>query len=437
MKEKIKEIIIANQSRHLNYLIKRDITLPLFSNKVLSIIGPRRAGKTHILYLLIKQANQQGIKKEQIILINFEDERLISDDFSFDLILQAYQELYPQFSLTDCLFFFDEIQNFPNWEKFIRRLYDDHSKNIFVTGSNASFLSTEIATSLRGRALPIEVLPLNFSEFLTFKDMASNIYVPTGKAMVLNAFREYLSHGGFPELVNMNRSLKKKILQEYFNVMIYRDLVERFQISQTLLLKYFIKKIFLSVGKPLSINKIYNDFKSNKYSVGKNTLYDFLDHVKDAYVITTLDKFDFSEMKRENTDKKAYATDWGLLAAVEYSSSDDYGKLFENLVVLEFKKLQYKLYFFKQLKECDLIIELKTHSPIPVQIMYETRKGDTLNRELAGLKEASDFLKVDRGIIITMELEEEIRYKELLVKILPAFKFFSLTVEDQEKLLIT
>ncbi|MEM7108342.1 MAG: DUF4143 domain-containing protein [Bacteroidota bacterium] len=233
----------------------------------------------------------------------------------------------------------------------------------------------------------------------------------------------------------MDMSLKKKVLQEYFNVMIYRDLVERFQISQTLLLKYFIKKIFLGVGKPLSINKIYNDFRSNKYAVGKNTLYDFLGHVKDAYVITAIDKFDFSEMKRENTEKKAYATDWGLLSAVEYSSSEDYGKLFENLVVLEFKKLQYEIYFFKQLKECDLVVELGSSTCIPVQIIYEAKKGDSLNRELAGLKEASNFLKADLGIIITMDQEEELRYKNLSVKIIPAYKFFSLNRQQQEKFL--
>ncbi|MEM1407436.1 MAG: ATP-binding protein [Bacteroidota bacterium] len=435
MKEKIKEIITVNQSRDFGHLIKRDIAVSLFSNKILSVVGPRRAGKTHILYLLIQQAYAQGIKKEQIILINFEDERLISDDFSFDLILQAYQELFPQFSLHECFFFFDEIQNFLYWEKFVRRLYDDHTKNIVVTGSNASFLSTDIATSLRGRALAIEVLPLSFQEFLSFKGIEPNSYSATGKALAINAFREYLTQGGFPELVKMDMPLKKKVLQEYFNVMIYRDLVERFQISQTLLLKYFIKKIFLSVGKPLSINKIYNDFRSNKYSVGKNTLYDFLGYVKDAYVITTIDKFDFSEMKRENTEKKAYATDWGLLSAVEYSSSEDFGKLFENLVVLEFKKLQHKIYFFKQLKECDLVVEIVSSTLIPVQVMYKSKKGDTLNRELAGLKEASDFLKADHGIIITMDQEEELRYKNLSIKMIPAYKFFSLKRQQQENFL--
>ncbi|MEM6526102.1 MAG: ATP-binding protein [Bacteroidota bacterium] len=437
MKEKLKEIITVNQTKDFGHLIKRDITVSLFSNKILSVVGPRRAGKTHILYLLIQQAYALGIKKEQIVLINFEDERLISDDFSFDLILQAYQELFPEFQLRECFFFFDEIQNFLFWEKFVRRLYDDHTKNIVVTGSNASFLSTEIATSLRGRALSIEVLPLSFQEFLSFRGLDPNSYAATGKVLMINAFREYLTYGGFPELVRMDVSLRKKVLQEYFNVMIYRDLMERFQISQTLLLKYFIKKVFLSVGKPLSINKIYNDFRSNKYAVGKNTLYDFLGYVKDAYVVTTIDKFDFSEMKRENTEKKAYATDWGLLSSVEYSSSEDYGKLFENLVVMEFKKQQYKIYFFKQLKECDLVIEINSSTLIPIQIMYEAKKGDTLNRELAGLKEASDFLKVSHGIIITMDQEKELRYKDVLVKIIPAYKIFSFNRQQQEKFFTT
>lgn len=362
-----------------------------------------------------------------MVFINFEDERLLSDSFAFDLILEALREMIPSVDFDLCYFFFDEIQNIPDWEKFVRRLYEDHSKNIYLTGSNASFLSTEIATSLRGRSLAVEVLPLSFREFLRFQGKSVDAFAYQEKALLLNSFREYFSIGGFPELVNMEERLRVKVLQEYFNVMIHRDLVERFEISQANLLKNFIKKMFLGVGKPLSINKVYNDFKSNKYTVSKNTLYDFLGFAKDAYVIRSLTKFDYSEMKRENSDKKAFACDWGLLSAIDYAVSKDLGRLFENLVVLEFMKLLKPVFFYKQVNECDLIVETSPNELLPVQIAYDMSDADTRKRELKGLSEAAKSLEVSRGLILTMDQEEEIQKDNLQVKVIPAFKYFTMS----------
>jgi len=423
MKEIIKEIIVRNQQRDHASLIRRDIWAPLNSGKIISFIGPRRAGKTYLLYLLMKEVIKEGVPRDRLFFLNFEDERLISDHFEFDILLQAYQELFPDLKLSSCYFFFDEIQNVKGWEKFVRRLFDDHSKNIYITGSNASFLSTEIATSLRGRSISVEVLPLTFKEFLRFKKINIEVFSYSAKAVLLNAFRDYLSTGGFPELVDMDGTLRTKVLQEYFNVMMYRDLIERFNITQHLVLKYFMKKVFAGIGKTLSVNKIYNDFKSNKYSISKNTLYDFLVFSQDAYVIRMVSKFDFSDIKRENSDKKAYASDWALVAAVEFTSSEDHGKLFENLVVLEFMKLQKQVFFYKQLTECDIVLK-ENDSYLPVQISYRLDQEDTSKREVKGLKDAANFLGVDRGLILTMDQEGEL-VGDIRVNIVPAFKYFT------------
>ncbi|MEM6643190.1 MAG: ATP-binding protein [Bacteroidota bacterium] len=431
MKEVLKEIILRNQQKDLKGLVAREVNVPFRSGKVISLIGPRRAGKTHVLYLLMQEAESKGIARERIVFINFEDERLADDGFKFDMILQAYQELYATKSLDGCYFFFDEIQNIEGWEKFIRRLYDDHSHHIFLTGSNASFLSTEIATSLRGRSLAIEVLPLSFTEYLRFTDQEITFYQPLKRHSLLESFRAYLEVGGFPELVGMERHLRIRVLQEYFNVMIHRDLIERFEISQANLLKYFLKKVFSSVSKPLSINKIYNEFRSNKHSVSKNTLYDFQAYATDAYVIRLLQKFDFSEIKRENSDKKAYSADWGLVAAVSYAATNDHGKLFENLVVMEFLKRQVEVFFYKKTYECDLIVKDTQFGLMPVQVAYELRDSDTRKREVKGLLEAAEFLNATKGLIISMDHEEEIKKDKVTIQVLPAYRYFTMTAEQK------
>ena len=169
MKEVLKAIIREFHLDELPSLVTRDIELPLSSGKIITVIGPRRAGKTFVLYQHILKLLQQGIPKEKILYFNFEDERIDFTPQTLDLILQAYRELYPDIELREVYFFFDEIQNAPKWERFVRRVYDRYSKNVFLTGSNSKLLSQEIASSLRGRTLKYKVYPLSFKEFLRFK----------------------------------------------------------------------------------------------------------------------------------------------------------------------------------------------------------------------------------------------------------------------------
>lgn len=418
----IKEIIKNNQGRNFNEMITRDLVLPLNTGKIISAYGARRSGKTHLLYLAMKSLLDEGLDVSKIIHINFEDERLTTPEFEFDKILQAYRELFPDNDLKTCYFFFDEIQNIEHWEKFVRRINEDGCKNIFITGSNSKFLSTEIATELRGRTIPIEVYPLNFGEYLRFSQIDNDIYSSAGKARVKVALRNYLRFGGFPEILEMDEFWNRKVLQEYYNVMIYRDIIDRYNVSQPVLLKYFIKKLYAGVTKPVSINKVYNDFKSNKYTVGKNTLYDFFEMLQAAYMIVTVEKFDHSEIRRENLEKKVYAIDSGLLSAVDFTASDNWGKLLENMVLLEWLKYGKKTFFYKQTKECDLIWE-ENGSYQAAQICYSLEDEDTQKRELAGLYEACNYLGINQGMIITWDETKSLTYKNMEVSVVPAYQY--------------
>jgi predicted AAA+ superfamily ATPase len=284
-KETIKEIIRDFQTREIPPVHKRIVSLPLDAGKIVSVTGVRRCGKTYLMYETIQRLISKGIDREKIVYINFEDERLDLKTEELDILLQAYRELYTDIPLKDVYFFFDEVQNIPDWEKFVRRIVDTISTNVFITGSNAHLLSSEIATTLRGRSINYEVYPLTFIEYLAFNKAKNDIYNPAAKAKIVRHFENFLWHGGFPETLDLSQELQNKTLQEYFNVMIYRDIVERFQITNLVTLKYFLKRVFESVTKPLSVNKIYNELKSQGYKIGKNMLYDFLDAAEAVYLV--------------------------------------------------------------------------------------------------------------------------------------------------------
>ena len=197
MKNILKKIILDFHEKDLPKFKTRDLKIPNIK-KIISIIGPRRSGKTWYLYQLIKELEENGIDRKQIIYINFEDERLIFDN-NYDLILEAWRELYPDKINEDLYLFYDEIQELHHWEKYIRRMYDTVSENIVLTGSNSKMLSKEIATSLRGRSLAFEIMPLSFSEYLSFNDIITKRnYSSTEDAKVRNLFQEYLLWGGYP-----------------------------------------------------------------------------------------------------------------------------------------------------------------------------------------------------------------------------------------------
>jgi len=423
MKNVLKNIIANFHSTRLRSSSARDIRLPLDSGIIISVTGVRRSGKTYLLYETIKRILANNVPKRNILYINFEDERLTLDQNQLDLILQAYQELYPKLDLAECYFFFDEIQNIAGWEKFIRRIFDTVSKKIFITGSNSRLLSAEIATELRGRTISYTLYPLSFREYLSFSKADTDYYATSQRINILKHFDSFLVYGGFPELIDLDETLKTKKIQDYFNSIIYRDLIERYNISNPVILKFFLKKVLAQVTKPVSINKIYNDLRSIGYKISNNLLYEYLDYIQTSYTAILINKFEYSEIKQAKSEKKAYAIDNGILSAVDYSFSENRGKLLENLTALEILKSGKDLMYFRSTLECDFIIrDKKTFSP--VQVSYSIADQDTKEREINGLLRACGYLKVKKGKIVTYEDEGNLRISNTEIEILPAYKYF-------------
>ena len=422
-KNSIKQIIVDFHKEPLPNVIERNVKIPIGSNKIISLIGVRRAGKTFTLIQIMHQLLKKNIKKNKIIYINFEDERLDLKADELELIIQAYAELYPNNNFKECYIFFDEIQVVENWEKFVRRIYDTLTKNIFITGSNSKLLSREIATSLRGRTLSYEIFPLDFKEFLKFKNVKPDFYHTTTKAKIVNLFYEYLTYGGFPEIIFLdNKELKIKTLQNYFEVMLYKDLVERYEIKQITLLKFFLKRLFEQITSPVSINKIYNDVKSQGYKISKDRLYEFAEYIENIYIGLFSKKYSISILKTEFSAKKFYTIDNGLLNAVTFKYSQDYGKLFENLVFMELKKAGKDVFYYKNRKECDFLY-FENNTPLLVQACFDTSEKNTLNREIESLKSIMEFFNIKKGYIVTGDTENIIKNKNFEIELIPFYRF--------------
>ena len=419
----VKQIIVENQELELPEMKPRIVDVPDSNGLVITLIGTRRSGKTFLLYQKMQELKKRGVSSKQIVFVNFEDERIPFAAENLDLILQAYRELFINSNLKDVHFFFDEIQNVRGWEKFVRRVFDTISKNIYITGSNAKLLSTEIATELRGRTITIPVYPLSLKEYLAFNNIEAVFATSKQKANVVYYNEKFLFNGGFPELINLDDRLRVQVLQNYLNVMIFRDIVERYEIKNIDVLKYFIKKIFASVSKPFSVNKTYNDLRSQGYKISNNYLYDFFVYCDAIFLTQSIKRFDYSEIKQAKSESKAYVIDTGLLSAVEFSVSQNKGKLLENLVFLELLKQGKEIFYYKNKYECDFVVR-DNNNLVPIQVSYSIQDDDTRKREISGLLEAAKYLNVNQGIILTFDEENHIEANGCTIKVMPVYKYF-------------
>lgn len=403
-------------------VIRRDLIVPLDVPKVISVIGPRRAGKTWFLYSLIGQLQQKvGIQK--IVYINFEDERLRFDASTLGLIVDAYQQAYPGNSLAQVYFFFDEIQEVPGWEKFVRRLADTVSPHVFLTGSSAKLLSREIATALRGRTLAYTLLPFSFCECLRFFGEESSGSLSTaGRNRVEARFDRFLAEGGYPEVLAFDEPTRVKTLQSYFEIMLYRDIVERFGVKRPHLVKDFARRLLANNAQVFSVHKYYRDLRSRSVRVTKDTLYAFAEHFVDACFVAAVGKCDASEAKQAQALKKYYVNDTGLLNACAFIPAEKAGVILESLVLLELRKRDKTAAYFANANECDFVVLDKGVVVQAIQVCHELT-DDNRRRELGGVRAAMTRFGLKRGLVITRRQEENIRIDAGEVSVLPAWKW--------------
>ena len=408
----------------LNEVIQRSIKISPNKNIITSIIGPRRAGKTYLFYSFIKENN---LKDEEYLLINFEDAGII--EIGMEEILKSvlyHEEIY---GVPPKYIFFDEVQSFESWQKVVYTLYERKLYSIILTGSSSKLLSKEIATQLRGRSLPILVLPFSFREFLKIKGVSysSNIDSITA-SRIKNLLSEYLSNGGFPDVVLQNAE-KSEFLKEYMDILLFRDVVEREHIRNIDAAKFMMNAIAASYAKEFSINKNYKMLKSNGMNISKKTLYSYLSYFEDAFFSFTIQKFDFSIKRSSLSLKKIYLNDTGL-SNYFTMQKEEMGRLAENVVFLELMRRKdnisrMEIYYWRDFygKEVDFVIKNELGVDELIQVSLISDSKDLKNREILGFKRAREKLKCNKLTLITWDYEGIYKSDGLEIKAVPLWKW--------------
>lgn len=427
MKNVISQLIDDFHERKLPDPAPRDKQFAEVEGKADVIIGMRRSGKTWFCYQKINELMASGIKKEAILYLNFEDDRLLAFKVSnFQEILDVYFAKYPEHRKARCYFFFDEIQRIDSWEMFIRRLLDTENIQVFITGSSSKLLSSEIATSLRGRSLTTEIFPFSFMEYLKFHELFPDRPKTFGAntvSQLRKAVKDYLERGGFPEIQKLDRDLRIEVLQGYIDSVLLKDIIERHKVSNIQVLKYLVRHIMNSSGGRFSVNKFFNTMKSISIKCTKNSLYEYLDHLTDAFLFYKVPIHSRSERSRLINPPKIYTIDTGILNAMTFRNSYNYGQLLETMVFMHLRRRGYDVEYVhtKDGREADFLARHGISGETQlIQVCWEISDKKTFERELQGLTSAMDELSFSTGTIVTWDDETTIENR---INVIPIWKW--------------
>ncbi|MCD6463098.1 MAG: ATP-binding protein [Thermotogae bacterium] len=423
--ELFKEIIVENEGyvKSIDEILPREVEIPDPDSlkrlrKAVILYGVRRSGKSFILLHIFK------LYPNRSLYIDFEDERLQGiQPEDLEKIWEAFLELkMGEISGDKGVFLFDEIQNVPAWEKYVRRLVEKKGVAVFCAGSSSRITPKEIHTSLRGRLWSVEVLPFSFREFAAAKlgkDVSKEMIYGDSKAQIKRLFLEYIKYGGMPEVVfARNEFEKKKIIKEYLNSMYFRDMVERYTIKNVPLLDALWDSLFSSHAAKFSVNGFYKRYKG-LLSFSKDTLYGYYHHFLESMLLFEVRKFTQSSYKKMRNPAKIYLVDHGLARKV---SSENFGRILENVVYIQLRRKGYDVHYFEEEgHECDFIA-LNGQTLEAYQVTWELTGGNE-KREIEGLLVASSYTGAQKLTILTHDQEGTMNVGGKKIEILPAWKW--------------
>ncbi len=431
MHEVISELILDFHRRSLPKLISRKSRLAQVPGKIDVVVGMRRTGKTYFCNQVMQELLRIGLPKNRILYLNFEDERLLPLDVdNLRAIPDAYYRLYPDHKNHECWFFFDELQRIEGWEMFCRRLLDNEKVRLVLTGSSARLLSTEIATTLRGRSLTTEIFPYDFQEYLR----AHNLDSGTGdridsarRAHLEKAVVEYVLTGGFPEIQHQRDNVAAEILQQYVDLVLFRDVVERHRVSNTVPLRQLLRQILGAVGNRFSVSKFYNTLRSQGISCTKHTLYEHLDQLSDAYLLYQVPIHSLSEKVRMVNPRKIYVVDSGLAAKSALYGRQDYGALLENAVFMHLRRCRQQIEYVinNDGTEVDFLARKRDGDRRLVQVSWSISVAETKEREFRALNSAMGELGIDQATVVTaVDPPSDTTTENGTIHVVPAWRWF-------------
>jgi len=424
------EHLIADfQERSLPRLTAREARLPALPGKIDTVIGMRRSGKSWRLFQAMQEKLDAGVPKQRLLYLNFDDERLYPlTAAELHQIPETWYRLYPDNKGQPCFAYFDEIQNVTGWEAFVRRLLDSETLQLTLTGSSARLLSREIASALRGRSLSTELFPFSFGEVLRHQGLEATLSGPIGshrRALLANRLRDYLETGGFPEVQGVEPPLRVRILQEYVDVVILRDVVERHGVGNVAALRALIRQLLGAPANAFSVHRFYNDLKSRGITVSKNSLHDFLGYLEEAYLIQTLTLDTRSERQRQVNPRKVYPIDTGLAQAYWHTPNRNRGWLLETLVFLDLRRRGLALSYFRSQEgfDVDFLARGFDTEPQAIQVSESLSDATTRAREVRALEAVMAERALPEAILITLDEETRIETSHGLIRVMPAWRW--------------
>lgn len=420
----IPEVLADALTRRWSVGTPRTMRLAGLTGKVDAVVGSRRVGKSWLLQHHAREVEAGGVHRGRILYLNFEDERLVGLQAAhLGEVIDEWSRRVPGLLERERWLLLDEIQVVPGWERFVRRLVEDRQTHLVVTGSSARMLSREIATSLRGRALTHELFPFSFAEALRHAGTPVPVSWPVAaadRATLRAAFDHYFEVGGYPEVQGLDGELRRRILRDYADVALLRDVIERHGVGNVAGLRALHRRLLASPGTLFSVHRFANDLRSQGITVGKESLHEWIDHFSDACFAHFVPIHSASETVRRANARKFYPVDHAYVPRTLGAAP-----AFETLVFLALRRHTAEIAWVRNADgtEVDFAATDEEGRVKLVQACVTTGSGDTRAREVHALTRAMETLGLGEGTIVTLADREEIATAAGRIEVVPAWEW--------------
>lgn len=429
LKSIVTEQIIDNQQIDFASASPRSLELKTLNGVISIVMGVRRCGKSTLMETIMASLVAKGVSRENIVWLNFSDDRFLPlHQGGWDTIHSVYYSMYPEKRKSEKVyFFFDEIQTYANWELFVERLRREENCEIYITGSSARMLSKEIGTALRGRTLSWELFPFSFDEYLVRCNPPRNKKSSNYRLFMQNAWERYKEEGGFPAVFGIDAPLRRQLHQEYFNALLLRDVIERYDVRYPQVLRHLANRVINGIGTMFSVRKVHDEVKSLGYSLGRDTITQFLQWMEDAYFIFAVPAYSASVARQAREFRKIYCVDHSMAASLGTRILKNRGQMLENIVFCALRRHTQDIYYYRTREsyEVDFIAILPDGEKVLVQVCDDMSNQETRTRELRALTTAIAETKLATGYIVTESLRETIDTPHGTILCIPAPEFLA------------
>jgi len=426
----LRQIIVDEQGLPLPELTDRDLRLTFVPEMALTIVGARRCGKSYRTLQHVQHLLAAGVKRENVCRVLFNDHRLTSiPSDELHCIDNAYYSLYPEKRRReDVIFIFDEIHRIDGWEDYVLYLLSEPTHEVLITGSTSKLLTGNIASALRGKNFPINLWPFSFSEFIRHHGVAADTTSTEGHVRLRSMFSTYVQQGGFPGLFDVPKTEHRRLLQTYWDTMVLRDVIEAHPEANINIVAFnaFVGELISRVGCPMTMKRIVSDMTGRGIHCSGNSLHRYLDFMREAFMLETVEFFSSSERVRNRNYRKVYCTDWALADAVAPGGGVDVTRRFENMIYVELRRRQYDVAYFRTRSghEIDFVVSSRSESaPTLIQVAWALDKPEALHREVRALQASAEFLNATDILVVTNDEETILASGDLQIPVLPAWKW--------------